>query len=668
MLNKIKKVLFKQTSNQRGSVLSVSLIVVALLSFSIATITSNSVNLSGSTTEIQENVENTNYAKKLINMALEDTKEFIQTNPSTDPIVNYFNNDMDTLMYERYQVIIEDHTLELGLNADVQAALYFQYVFEDGTSISRYTYYLLDPNSSGITGGTGNDALAEILDDPATQGGMAEFPVDGDIWEIIDWFFDWIINGPSNNNPDDGFDASNPYEVNFYFSMVTNGDMYLNGGLYDLPSLYAKNIYSGKTSAYLHDDNWQITPSSFGEYPDFSAQDTKIFIDDQYQYCQSNCMTVTNNGDTVEIDKSVYQSIETSGLNDYGDIQPYLLANFFENYDYNENLIYFLESQAPTGSNTLVDVLTDADIDSETPLVSLLDYAEEMDITEHSYWDWVRRPGEGWSYEEITYYSYDYPDSMFVEVANTYDFSDLFMSSGRIYPDASIIYNGDLILNDSLLLDDTDTLIVLGDLTIDMSSDGWIEANIVVTGDVTFIGRSVNYEGTLIALGETIINFDNYEGFYNFSQFPKNFTLLSKDNIRIYRLDASNSSYDQNRDTFQAFFYTEESILIDAVNSNINIEGSMYARAKGDTKNPLPFIDAETLLPIEGMIINSVMGYHDGDGNIYPYGSWAVDSYTRFQLSNINRNHDQEDFMNLPYFQVSVVGDAVFVDDEYVIE
>jgi hypothetical protein len=661
MFKKMKKLFTKHTSNQNGSVLSVSLIVVALLSFSIATITTNTVNLSTQTTEIQENVEGTYFAKKLIDMAITDTKEFIIANPSTDPSDMFFSHSMDETMLERYAVVVEDHTAELGFDESMQVAFYFMYEFSDGSTIARYSFYLLDPSTSGVTGGIGNEALAEILDDPAEGAGIGGFPYDGSPEEMIDWILDqlnnWIFG--ISNDADEGFDPTNPFEVNFYFSLATDGDLFANGGLYDIPAVYARNIYSGKTSAYRYNDDWYVTPQSYGQYPDFSEQETKIFVDEEYKFCPSTtaCMTASDDRQTVIIHESNYSPIEDSGFTDQGDLQSIVLDEFFSTYDFAAQIIYMIENDAPTDLQTLTDVVSTYDLEGENPLTVLLNYADEGSLTRRG--------------------AFRYPDSEFVLIDDGTDNDIKDKALNDLYFGASILYDGDLTLTQTLDLgSDDDKLIVLGDLTIDMDyEDQEIHTDIIVTGDINFVGTSVKVTSTLVALGETIIDFDPGNGFeiveeYSFlwglitvpAETTEYFTLLSKDNIRIYNLNSSNSPT-ENDAIFMAFLYTEESILIDAVNSNINLNGSMYARALGETDNPLPFTDLYGD-PFEGIFINSFWGSVSSTNELNPTGA-NEEAYTRFQMTYISNNDHQAEFDYLPYFEVTVVGQALFIDAEF---
>ncbi len=73
MFKNLKK-LFKNTivNNNRGSALSVSLIVITILTFTIANITSISVNLAASTNVSSENIVDENTAKGLIRVTIDE--------------------------------------------------------------------------------------------------------------------------------------------------------------------------------------------------------------------------------------------------------------------------------------------------------------------------------------------------------------------------------------------------------------------------------------------------------------------------------------------------------------------------------------------------------------------------------------------------------------------
>ena len=99
MLKKIKKFFSKShIINHRGSVMSVALVVITVLSFSITTITHVSVNLAGSTTVQLEKVNNENTAKGLINQAIGEF-EVGSDKKNTEKIPAYTFVDIKTSCY-----------------------------------------------------------------------------------------------------------------------------------------------------------------------------------------------------------------------------------------------------------------------------------------------------------------------------------------------------------------------------------------------------------------------------------------------------------------------------------------------------------------------------------------------------------------------------------------
>ena len=89
MLNKIRRFFKKSTiGNERGSSVTVAFIVIAILTFSMTTITSGNISLAGATDVKLTQVSDENVAKGLINQAISEFELFVDSNEKVDE----FNN------------------------------------------------------------------------------------------------------------------------------------------------------------------------------------------------------------------------------------------------------------------------------------------------------------------------------------------------------------------------------------------------------------------------------------------------------------------------------------------------------------------------------------------------------------------------------------------------
>ena len=213
---------------------------------------------------------------------------------------------------------------------------------------------------------------------------------------------------------------------------------------------------------------------------------------------------------------------------------------------------------------------------------------------------------------------------------------------------------------------DTDSLFVIGDLTID-NQEGTtldLEGTFVVTGDLYFTGNNVDIEGTFFVFGETYMNFNDDNGIITQGQ-NDGFSLICQDNIIIEEIFVSHVNSTAPTQ-FAIFIYTEESIWIDAVNGKFHIEGAMYARGQGVSGNEI-FLNDESSNPMRGIIINSYRGYINGSGVAVPT---TPDSTNRFNIEKIPGENFQSKFRNIPVFEtlITSIDNWVFETSEFYIE
>ena len=546
-------------------------------------------------------------------MVLEETKQYIDQSTAIDPVEDFFSNKASDLE-SSYGVSIINNTLNEELDEKVAAAIKIMMQIDSGT-ISRTTYYTYD--NAGDSSNPG-DELASIINDP------------------------------------DEFEEDDPYEINFYFSLVTAGDLILNGGSYDIPSLYANNIYLGGQSPYLLDQNkydQHITPSTGAFYPIFNDEnDTKMFYNEEYQYCEDNCLTINQEGLPFTINKNQYQDVLGSNLPNQGEHQDVKLDSFFQAFDFEDFFLEFLYEESAKDQNTLPSFPT---MDNFKSLI--MDNAGRVDYS-------TNKKGK------VT--NVRLPNTLFADITNDALFHTLKHSQN-----ISVVHDGDLHLRNQLDIGSENTLIVFGDLILDSipfnnHKDYAITGSVIVTGDVLFQGESMNFSQSILTLGQVIFDFDkghgldNTKGGNNDTPNFNGLTVLAKDNIKILSMYDDDRSYFNGNKNFYAFMYTEESIFIDGLNSRMVLEGSFYAKAKGQSNDPIFYQDEEGN-QINGIIINSYSGYLNR--NDVPVNA-KDDSTFSIQMIEMKNDDMQLKFDSLPLFIVTVMSDDYFVDDGYELE
>jgi|GEM_PF-3446313 len=622
-MKQVKKLL----SNERGSVLSVSLIVIALLSFSLSVVTGDTLNLTGQTTEVHENIQDTSYGKKILDIALAEMKDYILNSSSSTPVDAYFTspvtvegNDYSSFsnyIELSYGVTSSDVTLSEELDPLTQAAIKLSLLLEDGVTISRTTYYSFSTETDNSL--TGSAAVAEILNDPE-------------------------------------FDADDPYEINFYFSLVTNGDLIMNGGFYNFPAIYAANVYMHNRAPYVWNDDLSsqhLTPVYNESDPEYKFDNfTKIFYDQEYQYClDSGCITPgTASTDTI-INKGNYSDVVGSGYAYSGNPQDYKLDEFFTSFDFNQNFLDYMQDTAP--NSTLDTTIT-------------MDNYESVILSNSVTWTSGASASDG----------------PFINVTN--NMSGFMSDSSKDYSVVIDARNSPFVLTEQLMMDsDAYTIVVLGDMIIDGAgaknanqNEHTIIGNLIVTGDLLVTGGANMKNGdamslvnTIITLGSVTFDFDEGIGLDNTKNGSVNtnkfsgLVLLAKGNIIFKSFNESHVPLTSEEINLYAFMYAEESVFIDAVNSHVRLEGAIYARARGVSGDYLPYKDEEGN-QIHGIIINAFNGYinDSNEANINTSG------ISRFHMTNLTVDKMQLAFEGLPRFEVKVRSDEYFVDDGYELE
>jgi len=736
---KLLKRLFKNgvLNNQRGSSLSITIVVIAVLAFSVTTITNLNVNLSGATQQELENINEESIAKGYITKTIDDYKLHIEgggTFSNFTPISNF-------------NIISEDVTdtfTDFGdINGVVSQVIKFGIDLSIGHTIYKYVYI--------------------------TEGGVA-------------------------------YGTDEPFD----FAIGTEGDLILNGGLYDDISLFGNNIYIASEAPWYEEritsDYWgleetyHVTPGHAGTLPVFTygGNESLVHYTDEYNYCTSDCWIVDEaassieetasninylqnttinrtldfgatyaneditltfnistfgawessgsyidyfhfsvNGSHVEthlygdgstyqvddslvysltldgngqvqlgfesdvsgsgeymqvygirgsidnagtqtneyvIDKGEYGDVTVIGSIDKGDIQPDRITSFFNSFDFEEFVDLYAGEILPTDNRQIAQDLT---LDNFETVIR-----NNMDPIEYR-----GRRGRA-----------VYPTTAYTDISNDsrIDFnsdSQVRLRTASVYDTYNDTYwdpsdsEDKLTIWDGVRLNDWDEegLIVLGDLEIN-NGDSYNEelrGTYIVTGDLILTGERLDFKRcTFIVFGETRISMDRDYGFYT-TDNSYELSILGKDNIH---LDYQWEDYGNFDPTLVSFMlYTEESIVVNSVLSKVVMEGALFAAAKGNSNNPIPYKD-ELGNQINGIVINSYRGYvnrywqWDGFNGTYvkgiQYQARTGDDYNRFKIVQVPANQMSNTFFNVPEFGNVTVGggEASFETSEWKVE
>jgi hypothetical protein len=574
-------------NNQRGSTLTITIVVIAVLTFSITSITKLTINLSGSTSSYVDNVNDEAIGKGLIIEAIGQFQSYIDNSGTFED----FNNVEIPRLLSELTVIVEDVTdlfPEFGETAEATTMVYkFAYLLDNGDTLYKYVYV-------------------------STTGSS--------------------------------YDTYDPYE----FALGTEGDLILNGGVYEDLMMFGNNVYLSSIAPFTEDDltyigdTDHITPYSSGSYPVFTVSNiqSEIFYGQKYQYCTIGCYTVTEDSSSpMVINKSVYQDVEGSSLSDQGNISNQTISSFFNDFSFEDFAMEYATEVMPTGNMVINDPIN---LDNFASVI----LANSGTVNRNRF-----------------------PNTPYVDVTNYNRYTPWDSNESLNY---SYVYNGDLTISNRHEITDADGegLIVLGDLHLDNDSSrktARIRGTYLVTGDLYLDGYSLNFnKATFIVFGETHINLNYGSSFNTWSQNYE-LSIIGMDNIIIL----GNNEDDQvsTPSLLTMLLYSEESIFIDAVESKYNMEGAIFARAAGVSGNYLD-IEDEYGVPIQGIVINSYRGYVDES---YTFNWWTWDwekditfvpsnnlSANRFYLTDVPYTQFQQTFMNIPDHENVTVTDGTF--------
>lgn len=651
---------FTSLSNERGNLLSTGIIVVAVLTFSITTITAMTATTAKQTTMQMEKASDEVVAKAMIDQSIAEFEDFLM------------NNGKSITLFE--SVKMTDITDTYGVDvADVTAGVLDLDAVPDGATWSNKAYKFSYTLDSGET-------LYKI-GYVSTKG-------------LLD----------ANTTPYD-------YQVS------SNGNIYLNGGLYDNSSIFGENVLISNQSVFerISDDDLRITSFADRYYPQFTVNNIESIIHygDTYMYCEGNCYDISDDSIVIQTSPTYYSSVvEENGtvvdeISDAGSVNKQSTDDIFGDFNYRDWALDYIQNVAPSDDlpplsgeitwNNKEQVIMD---NAVAPSEVEIDYTDDRLYDNVSTWTefvykflinifiqigWIDTDSMSDDFVEWLWGSYkhglDWPDAPFVDVTGFQDvieYDEDFIQFGGAA--VSMVYNGTvgdddpLVITGDISIPADESLVVIDDLVLDFESITTndddrnvyqdITGTIIVFGDLTLNGDHKNMDATFIVFGETFIDLDLQEKIV--TQSGDGFAIVGQDNIYFNTLNRYKSSDDIAE--INGFFYTEESIYIDAVNSKLNMNGSLFARAANasggtdlDVTELVAVFNENTQTteyveqPVSGIIINSYEGYAKNTGVLVPGPD--TDISHRFKIHELNPNDYNTIFANIPVFDAMLVAD-----------
>ena len=343
MIKRLKR-LFKSNplNNDKGSALSVAFIVITVLTFSLTSVTSMNVNLAGATSVKLEQVNDDSVAKGLIRQAMNEFEDYIR---ATDSYEDFNNVEIPRILVD-YGVVVSDVT---GTGDFVDYAGTESYVY-------KFAFTMLD-----------GDVLYKYVFTSLYGSSVETFNV-------------------------------------FDYSLGSNGQLILNGGLYDEVYLYGEEVKLASTAPYVRDGstNQVETPGSSPAYPTLTTSGpSTIFSEVSYEYCISSCFTLNGYPNPFVLNESNYVPVDGSALADQGIISPMIINDFFGSFDYDEFFIEYLKTEAPKESQTL----TEPGMTMANAKATILSYSDDLTWT-------TKNNG--------TFKKWVYPSTPFIDITNGY--------------------------------------------------------------------------------------------------------------------------------------------------------------------------------------------------------------------------------------------------------
>ncbi|MFW5914136.1 MAG: hypothetical protein ACOCSM_03635 [Bacillota bacterium] len=499
-------------TNEKGSVMSVAVIMIALLSFALTSVTAYSFRTAENTNRTVESNELSNRGKRLVSEAMvrfEEAVEQLVEDEGSDII----SEGRETEFWDEMFPVVEDIEDELGVKIreseeKIDGALES---LDVGSKAFRFAYPLTEERSM---------VKYLFLSDYGTE------------WEAYDAF---------------------QYSIGSSENVVING-----GGYNQSADIYGHRLYNGYSTAYKETPDSGYTVFEAGTYNYPSGEDL-TFTSPNYHYCEVGvsepCMS-TDASDNLVIEEGQYTQYEDDDNNYFSD----LLTGF----DYDKTFYSNLEEKLE------VDTLLNED-NYETELNDMIDEGTLSELSEGS--------------ETFT-------------LTDTYNT----LSDHTIIQQDTLINmgNNDLDLNGN-------TLIILGDLTIESVNAIHAPGQVYVFGDILFdndqdLRTNVNYYST----EDIEVTFDRGDGFelYESGNNNEGMALFAGGNVEI---NHSNTFEGGGGSRLAMMIIAQGSVKIDSAIEEFHIGGAIYAQGRKALDDVYMNSDG-TLEAFEGLIINSFNG------------------------------------------------------------
>jgi hypothetical protein len=590
----------KLLNNQKGSTLTITLAVIAVLSFSVVSVTRLTVNLSNATSQHMQAANDEALGKALITKAISDMQLYITTEGSYDG----FDTSVKPLIEDELGVGILNSTEffdGFGDNGNVHSRIYkFSYAMTNGQTLFKYSYI---------------SAFGTTVDTP---------------------------------NP-------------FSFSMGTDADLILNGGYYSNVDLYGKNIYLSDIAMYeeattsggrwnpVTTISYEVTNPNLYNFPDFTSgdEDTSVYYRNEYQYCTYGCYEAPDTTDEpFTMREDLFFNVNGSTYGEPGDVVDNNISQFFSSFILSDYLLEYGLNILPTNDMQI----DDASINLDNFPVRITEYAGEPT---------TGGGNSGNYYENYTDYALYNPQNNDTTLTKgiLWEGDELIISRDHIFTETQ--QYGMVVVGD-LTIDNTQRAggwaWGLFSRLLSLGNPITISGTYIVTGDLTVKGYDVNFDNcTFIVMGGASFEFEDGRGFQTFGAY-EDFAIIAGDNV-VFKNVWEGISLDRLFTTFiptKMMIYTDESIWIDAVESKLSFQGALYAKGTGDSENPIPLVNS-TGHQINGIVINSYKSVQSSND------FW--DFFNPFRLEALPENEFDNYFDNIPVLENVTVSESVFTVD-----
>ncbi len=302
----LKNLMKKFESNNRGSALTTSIVVMIVITLSVTAITNITINQLRSTSIKLDIVNEENIAKRLIQQAIGEFEVY------PGDFDTYEASEISNVL-STYGIVVTNVSSQFGSTQSGVARVYkFSYTLDSGTILSMYSF----ASPSGSTA----DDFEPYSFSMATNGTL-------------------MLNGGYIEN-------ASLFGDDIHFGYVSPYIQRTNGGATLTPAL---------------------TPEGSDAYPDFdgAGEHANVIFNSSYTYCGSTCFTVGPTiSDEFVMEESEFIDITTSALETGVISDRNVVGDFFGSFDYDSHLISYVRTDGPTDFDVITDVMTYATIGS----------------------------------------------------------------------------------------------------------------------------------------------------------------------------------------------------------------------------------------------------------------------------------------------------------------